>query len=178
MKYIFDFDRVLFNTSLFITGHIYPAFAELGVSKEEINRYFKEKGLKHFSLKGLIKNFSLEDGLYTRIMSGCKTLVNEDLIALVKRLGKENCYMLTFGEHEFQKEKIDRSGIADLFSEIFIVPNSKADVLRKICARHKDETVIFLDDKEEHFKGLGDIPNLRTILFDEQGLAKLRLEMQ
>ena len=107
-------------------------------------------------------------------MSKCPDFVNKKLIGIIKKLGKENCYLVTYGEHEFNKEKVERSGIASLFSEIDIVPGSKKEIIYNICNRNKNEKVLFIDDKVKFFEDLDmtKCPNLKTILYDEHGLEK------
>ena len=107
-------------------------------------------------------------------MHECPNLLNTELIETVKKLGKENCFIVTNGEQEFNHDKILRIGLQDLFYEqnIFIVLGSKKEIIEKICAKHKNEKVIFIDDKAKHFEDLDftKCPNLKTILYTGQKL--------
>src|SRR5258706_11472479 len=109
MKYIFDFDDVIFETT--------PKFKE---------RLANTQNQKH---------------LYQKLMQESPNFINQEILKLIKKIGKENCYMVTYGDKEFQEEKINRSGVKDLFSEIFIVQDGKKEAVEKICAKHQDESV-------------------------------------
>ena len=63
-----------------------------------------------------------------------------------------------------------------MFSEIIVVPDSKKNVVERIAAVHKNEEVVFIDDKISHFEDLDfeKYPNLKTILYDEKGLEKVK----
>ena len=122
MKFIFDFDDVIFETT--------PKFKE--------------------RLAGVQNNKEL----YDKLMSESPNFVNQEILKLIRKAGKENCYMVTYGDKEFQKEKIEKSGVSKLFSEIFIVQNGKKEAVESICAKHSEEQVLFIDDKAEHFEDL------------------------
>lgn len=83
------------------------------------------------------------------------------------------------GEKEFQLDKIQHSNINHLFSEINVVSESKKEMIERICSENQNSSIIFIDDKIEHFKDIdmGKCKNLKTILFDENGLQKLIAEI-
>jgi len=175
MKYIFDFDDVLFNTTKMFKKHMYICLEKAGISKRIAEEYYKKVREKEFSLKNSIAillakqkiNKTKIEDVYEKIMSKCWNFTNLELLKNIKKFGKKNCFIVSSGEKEFQKDKIKRSGIAPLFSEIIVVSESKKEVLEKICAKHKDEKIIFIDDKTKHFENLDfkKCPNLKTVLF-------------
>ena len=83
---------------------------------------------------------------------------------------------MTHGYEEWQRDKIKRVCIEPFFSEIVVVQGTKNEAVEKICAKHKDEEVVFIDDKAKHFENLDfkKCSNLKTILFDDEGLGKLK----
>jgi len=167
-KYIFDFDDVLFyNTTLF-KKHMYSCLEKAGIPYQEAFSHY-QKIRQEFSLKSFLVYFGVEN-IYEEIMSKCPDFVNTELIKTVEKIGKDNCYMITHGEKEHQLEKIKRSGIAPLFSEIIIIQGSKKEAVEKICAKHKDERVIFVDDRADRFEDLDfkKYPNLKTVLYTGQ----------
>jgi hypothetical protein len=145
MKYIFDFDDVLFRT---------------------------------IDFKKILPHFPIPENLYEEIMSGCKNFVNIELVDIVKKLEKKNCFIISYGDKEFQMDKIKRVGIEPLFSEIIVVSESKKEAVEKVCAKYKDEKVIFIDDKAHHFENLDfkKYPNLTTILYTGQDLTSILLQ--
>jgi HAD superfamily hydrolase (TIGR01509 family) len=171
-KFIFDFDDVLFHTTKNRVEHFYPILKKEGVSQEEVDVYYEKNRGHNFSIKKLLTYFSLEKELYKKIMSKHPEFVNKKLLKTVKDLGKENCYIVTYGDKELQKEKVKKAGIAELFREILVTSGSKKAIIEKICARHKNEEVIFIDDKAKYFEDLDfqKCPNLKTILYTGQKL--------
>lgn len=181
MKYIFDFDDVLFFTTRHRKEVVFPALEKAGVPMAKLKEYYKIEREKGFSLKKAIGHFFTNPpkNLYEEIMARSGDFVNQDLLEIIRKIGKENCYLITFGESEFQKEKIKRAGVESLFSQIVALLESKKEAIEEITARHRGEEVFFIDDKAYHFQNLDleKYPNLKTILFDKHGLAKLKAEL-
>ncbi|OGI66512.1 hypothetical protein A3H53_02740 [Candidatus Nomurabacteria bacterium RIFCSPLOWO2_02_FULL_40_10] len=175
MKFIFDFDDVLFHTTKKFREHENAILEKAGISRETSMEYSKKERWNLFSLRKMLAHFSVPPELYEKIMEKSKNHVNEELREIIEKLGKPNCYLVTYGDEEFQLDKIKRSGIMPLFSEVIVVIGSKKEAIEKICAKYKNEKVIFVDDKAKHFEDLDFIkyPNLKTILYDERGLEKL-----
>ena len=180
MKFIFDFDDVLFNNTKQFKEHMYMCLEKAGVSRNVAEKYYKEIGGDKFWLKKMLIHFSIQESLYEKILNDSKNFINKELLNIIKKLGKVNCYIVTHGSEEWQRDKINRSGIDTFFSEIVVVSENKKEAIEKICVRHKDEKVIFIDDKAHHFKDLNFVkyPNLKIILYDEQGLLKLKKEIK
>ncbi|HEV7701954.1 MAG TPA: HAD hydrolase-like protein [Candidatus Paceibacterota bacterium] len=178
MKYIFDFDDTLFLTSKKFKKYIFIILNKAGISHELVKDYFQKEEFNLFSLKKMLKYFSAEEEVYENIMNETKNFINEGLIKTIKKLGKENCYIVTYGDEEFQRDKIERAKISPLFSEIIVVGKEyKKEAIEKICGRHKDEEVVFIDDKQKHFDELdmSKCPNLKTILYAGQDIKPLLL---
>lgn len=183
MKYIFDFDDVLFNNTKQLKEHMYACLEEAGVPRLVAEAYYKEVRDKEFTMKKFISaliagekiNKTKQKELYEKIMAESKNFTNQELIKIVKKIGKQNCYMVTHGNRSHQLDKIKRTGLAPLFSEIFIVQKSKKQSVEKICAKHKNEEIIFVDDKAKRFEDLdfAKYPNLKTILYTGQDLSSL-----
>lgn len=175
MKYIFDFDDVLFHNTKLFKEHMYACLEKAGVPRGVAEEYYKEIRGGRFFLKEMLLHFSLSEDLYKKILNKNKNFINKELLNIIKKLGKKNCYIVTHGGDEWQRDKIKKADIESLFSEIVVVSESKKEAVEKICAKYKDEEVIFIDDKVRHFKDLDfkKYPNLKTILYDEQGLKKL-----
>lgn len=180
MKFIFDFDDVLFFTTRHRKEHMFVLLEKVGIPLAEIEEYYKKARLEGLLLKNMLAHFLAskrinQKKLYEEIMAENKNFINVALLETIKKLGKDNCFLITHGGTEFQKDKIKRTGVAPLFSKIIIIQGSKKEAVEKICAKHKDEKVIFIDDKVTCFEDLDfkKYPNLKTILYDEHGLEKL-----
>jgi len=179
MKFIFDFDDVLFDNTKQLKEYMYECLDKAGISRDIAEKYYKTVRENRFWLKDFLHHFSLTESMYEKILKKSKNFTNKELLTLVKKLGKENCYIVTHGNEEYQRDKIRITGIEPFFSEIFVISNSKKGAVEKICAKHKNEKVIFVDDKAKHFEDLDfkKYPNLKTILYDEKGLEKVLAEI-
>ncbi len=180
MKFIFDFDDTLFHTSKSLRPQIFSVLEKVGISRDKIEDFIEKSRLNNklnrfFSLKKMLHHFNVREALYEEIMKDCENCVNEELIEIVKKIGKNDCYIVSYGDEEFQLDKINRTNIATLFSEIHIVSDSKKETIEAICVKHNKEKVVFFDDNDINFKDL-DIkkcPNLKTILYTGQNLENL-----
>lgn len=179
MKFIFDFDGVLFNAKGFIK-FMYDYLEKSGMPRATTEEYYKKVGGTKFGLKEMLAYFSIDESFYEKIISESKKFNNKELLDVVTKLGKNNCYIVSHAKEDWQRDKIKRTGIDSFFSEIVVVPESKKQAVENICAIHKDEEVIFIDDKAKYFENLDfkKCPNLKTVLYDEQGLEKLNSILQ
>lgn len=187
MKLILDFDDVLFNNTKQFKKHMFGCIEELGISRAVAEAYYKETRGTDFSLKFFLSALFAREGikiivedLYEKIMSKCEDFFNLEVLALARKMGKENCYLVTMGNGDFQKDKVERSGAENLFAKIYAMPGSKREAIEEICADNKHEKIIFVDDKERFFEDLNmdKCKNLKTVLFDENGLIKLMEEIK
>ncbi len=187
MKLIFDFDDVLFDTSK-LKGALFAVLAQHGVVNAE-EMYVKERrNGSPFSLKLFLERACKEeniqavniDVLYEEIMSRCHEWCNAEMLELVKKYGKENCYVVTSGNEEFQKDKLRHSGIEGYVKEVYVVPGSKKEIIERLSEQFAGENVIFVDDKLEFFNDIDmeKCLNLRTVFFNENGLAKIQAEIE
>ena len=177
MKFIFDFDDVLFDTTTQFKEHMYKSLEKAGVPRSVAEEYYNGVQTNKLWLRELLAHFSIkEESVYEKILDESKNFINKKLLSLIKKLGKANCYIVTYGNNEFQRDKIKRAGIDSFFREVIVVPESKKGAIEKICDLHKNEEVVFIDDKAKYFSNLDFVkyPNLKTILYDEHGLQKLK----
>ncbi len=167
MKYIFDFDDVIFYATKRRYESTYPKLKKIGISHKDIDDYYNKNRENLFTIKKLLAHFNLDEEYYAEMMHEIEDFKNMELVEIIKNLGKENCYIISFGDEEFQLDKIKRTGIADLFSEIIIVQGPKKEAIEKIASQYKNETIIFIDDKVHHFEDLDLVkhPNLKTVHF-------------
>lgn len=171
MKYIFDFDDVIFHTTKHRKEHMFPLLEKSGIPKQQIDEYYQKTRVSGFSLRKMLAHFN-RDGLYEEIMGNTDDHKNTISINVIKKLGKENCFLITHGGDDFQNEKITRTNVAPLFSKIIILVGSKKNAVEEICKQYKDEIVYFIDDKAIYFEDLNreKYPNLKTILYTGQDL--------
>lgn len=180
MKYIFDFDDVLFDNTKQFKEHMYLCLEKVGIPRNIAETYYEEVRENGFSIKNFV-SVLLSRGKITeiegmelckKIMAENKNFANTKLIEKIKNLGKENCFIVTHGLNDYQLDKINSIDILPLFNEIITVQGSKKEAVEAICAKYKNEEVLFIDDKTKHFESLDfdKYPNLKTILYTGQKL--------
>ena len=74
MKYIFDFDDVLFHNTKQFKKHMFMCLEKAGASGAETEKYYKEVRVNDFWLKKLLVHFSLKENLYEEILKKTKIL--------------------------------------------------------------------------------------------------------
>lgn len=180
MKIIFDFDDVLFDAKAF---------------KELMFFYLEERGIRnardvYVSMRAPDKTFPVLEYLerlnipkedidtaYEGIVTPAKWLVNQEVLGVAREVGMENIFILSLGEEAFQRDKIERALSEEVLdSHVIVVSTSKREEVVRICMMFKDEEIIFVDDKVEFLNNLPmeELPNLKTVLFNETGLEKLK----
>ena len=185
MKVIFDFDDVIFNAEGFKRAMVQvlegSSYTDVMSTYEEYRRRDTQEQATPFSLKDFISEVDPElapdavEVLYKKILGFSENLANQEVLAMIEDIGKENCYIVTNGVKEFQMDKIRRSIGEEGFASISIVEGSKKDVIRTICEEHRDERVVFIDDKQKYFDDIDRdaCNNLQTVLFDSvSGVAR------
>ncbi len=186
MKLILDFDDVLFNAAG-LKEKIFSTLSAHGISNGA-ELYEGERNsripfsLKRFLYRVLEQNPGVHvdtDIVYEEIMSTCKNLVNQEITTYVQSLGKDNCYIVSNGDKEYQNDKITRVGLDKLVAKVIIVPGSKNTEIELICKEFPNEEVIFVDDKSIYFDDINKeaCPNLTTVIYDEHGQANLEAKI-
>ncbi len=187
MKIILDFDDVLFNATAFKRA-IFKRLTEYGISGVE-DLYVKERESgQPFSLRHFLTNiFEQQRGssigasiIYRELMETCEAYVNQELALLVRFVGKDNCFIVTNGNQEFQKDKILRTKMNALVSKYTIVSGSKKEEIESLCKEFSNEEIIFVDDKSKFFADLNMevCKNLKTVMYNEYGLENLQAEIR
>ena len=157
---IIDFDGVLFNDQRFKMDYE-SFFRRAGVSHEVYERTYeqtKKKGYYdpriHIQL-ALAHKSSVQIRLYAQIrrfVGQSSDYIYKDVQDFLMFLEKEGirAVVLSTGDPQFQKQKIQKSGITDFFDEIIIVSNdSKVVALDMLIRKKKPVSAIFIDDKKE-----------------------------
>lgn len=190
MKLILDFDDVLFNNTKGLKIKIFEVLVRHGIVNAESSYLKKREGDTPFSLKSFLHEIIATQGvtgvneqeLYEEICESFPDLVNEPLLALIRemKISRNDCYIVTSGEKEYQYAKIEGSGIASIFNVARVVGHSKKTEVEKICRDFPGDEIIFVDDKDKFFRELNmeAYPNLKTVLFNEHGLENLKAEIE
>ncbi len=185
MKIIFDFDDVLFDSVSF-KRKVFSYFDKYGLGLDVCELLYK-KHRADFSLRNLYEEVMVYtdkaftqgefDEFHDNSFFNFESYLNNDLVTIIEKVGKENCFVLTAGNESFQYEKIVASGLSSYIDKehIIIVKDDKKEALRELCKLHVHDSIIFVDDKEVHAEGARslDLSNLHVVLYDTTGFASL-----
>lgn len=185
MKLILDFDDVIFDTKSFKVT-IFSGLRSYGIDAEVMEKEYSNYR-NSFNLFKFYKEVSLVSGVnmsqedlqlcVDKVLEDVSNHKDERLINLIRDIGGDNCFILTAGEEEFQKRKIDVSGLLKIIPEqhIIVVNNSKKEILRDFCERYPDESIIFVDDTKRHIDDANSLllSNLFPVLYDMNGFETL-----
>jgi FMN phosphatase YigB (HAD superfamily) len=155
MHFVFDFDHTIFDT-----GKLWNSWLDVlesaGVDREDSNEKGEEifgKGftlLEHAERLGLSQNESEEliSSFTDYTFHESPELVFEDAIPFVKKNQKKHKFsILTFGDSDYQNEKISASGVGDYIDDVRIAsPERLKAVQLKEILNETDERVVFVDD--------------------------------
>ena len=159
MNYYLDFDYTLFDTHAFRQG-LYEILEKNGLDKTylALTPEMKTSGQKLLNIKELFKSLSETKNIplnnflepLEELYSRCDQFVYDDSVEFIKYLKSKNhkLHVLTWGEKEFQKEKLQASKLYDYFDEIVY-----AEVLKyELDIDYTNG--IFVDDSVRDLEGL------------------------
>ncbi|MCK5332290.1 hypothetical protein KAJ41_00305 [Candidatus Parcubacteria bacterium] len=155
MKIILDFDDTIFNT-FGMLEELAGVFEKVGFSKEEFFQTYQKTTdrVGDFDLETAINIFE-ENKAFDRekvkkelnlIIEKADNFVYCDFFNFIRNFKKEELLLLSFGTTDFQKYKIEKSGIVPYFNEVIITSRSKADDIENISKKHNGN-IVFIEDK-------------------------------
>ena len=159
MNIYLDFDYTLFDTYEFRKG-LYAILEKNGLDKTYLamTPEMKTSGQKLLNIKELFKSLSetknipLENFLepLEKLYSECDKFVYDDTIEFLNYLKSKDykLHVLTWGEKEFQKEKLKASKLYDYFDEAIYAEQLKYELDIDY------ENGIFVDDSIRDLEGL------------------------
>jgi len=156
MKIIFDFDHTLFSAKKFYETLKY-SFLELKVGEKLFQKTYQEsksegknyKPSRQFELiikeKPEIFLRELEES-FRKVLGQSKQFLYPDVLPFLKKIKKDfELVIVSYGEEEFQRNKIRKSKITNYFKKVFLSKNvNKISIFKKIL--NDDEKIIFVDD--------------------------------
>ncbi|MEA3323146.1 MAG: hypothetical protein U9Q12_02895 [Patescibacteria group bacterium] len=90
--------------------------------------------------------------------------VFEDFYAFVNQYDKEDLIILSYGDHDFQKQKIIGSGVEQFFVDTIITQGDKAEEIKQYMQNFPNEDTILIDDKLGYFVSVKELSmNTKTI---------------
>ena len=172
MKIIFDFDHTIFDMTS-MHDAIFDAMKEIGIDKETyVDAYELETHWKMFTVQGVANRLEKITSIdakkivdaFHKVRDAADLFVYDDVmdsINLLKEAG-HNVYILSWGDHEWQRKKIESAQITDHFEEVITVNQLKSGYLDDWCG--DDCNVIVVDDKPAELRAIKERnPSLHLI---------------
>lgn len=171
-----DFDDVIFNTKKF-KEDLKKIFSDFGISEDLYDSTYADSQddriIKIYDPRlqvqriAKIKEISKEQITKSidSLMQRCPQYVFSDLNEFLKGVGSEKVTVLSYGNLDFQKEKINKSGIVKDVGEVFVTDKMKSEVVGNILRESFQEKVFFIDDRVEQIRDVKkEFPFIITIL--------------
>lgn len=156
MKIVIDFDDTIFNTYLFVQ-EIIKHFKRVGFTSEEFKEIYKKskEKMKDFDQKTVVdlffrlKPYDKESvvGEIDSLIERSEEFIFPDFRKFANDNYRRNLILLSFGITEFQKRKIDNSGIQNYFDKIYITDKDKVVDIEHIYRKYPEDQILFIDDK-------------------------------
>ncbi len=159
MRIYLDFDNTLVATKIFFRDYYRPLLEASGSTEREIEtsyRYFATGTNLEGELFSPARQMEIlgwreqkkEEALdqIENILREHRSFIFPDVVPVLQTLRNSGhtLILLTFGQYDFQKQKLIASGIAHLFDEIIITSEDKVDI---IARDQEGENIAFVDDK-------------------------------
>ncbi len=164
MKIFLDFDGVIFNTELF-KKQLIKIFFKNGVPKEIFKKSYRNSKGKNLPysvakhLKFLAKNEKINSKKISadlkKLLNNLKQYVFGEARIFLKHFSKNDLYLISYGDLNFQKQKIKGAKVSKFFKRVIVTAADKGKIIEKIAKKDKfkkGETIIFIDDKPGHIK--------------------------
>ena len=167
MHYIYDFDGTLFATQMLWEAWV-DALVEFNLTPEQIIAEGEKLIPIGFSLESHAQCLGLEGKAVDKVISKFNSVMKDkgpelvfpDVMPFLTENEDDTHSVLTFGDADFQAQKIELSGIGDKLEDInFARPDkTKSDYLRELVEM-SSEPIVFIDDNprtllDVHDKGL------------------------
>lgn len=169
MKIFLDFDDCLIDTWSGVVERMKDVAERHGVSREvfqgTLEKHFsgaKADGGKTYHPDdhcGILfpgdtaKSEKVSREIFS-MLGDLRTFVFSDAVGFLESFPKEDLFLLTYGNTDFQRFKVRASGLDDFFNEIIVTDGDKMEVIHERLERWgipADEPVFFLDDRTTHF---------------------------
>ncbi|MFA7315034.1 MAG: HAD family hydrolase [Candidatus Magasanikbacteria bacterium] len=181
---IIDFDDTLFDTQGF-KHELVRSLESLGISAELFWQTYNEARMltdgnfsysfeRHarilerqgFDYDKVLQNFSL-------VKAKVKYFLFSDTIDFLESLKKSghDLYLLSLGDSNFQKLKLEQCGIEKYFKQVFFRGKDKELVVKEILDKNKKSDIFFINDKiKENLKIKNYFSQIKIILKQNSSL--------
>lgn len=167
MKIFIDFDDTLFDSNKF-KKYFENIFIEEGISRKKLRKAYdqaKEKGVysleNHLSL--LSQNFGINKEIIKEklklLFSDLSCCVYKDSWKILDQFPKKNLFILSFGQHSFQRKKIISSKVIRKVSKVIITQNRKIKTIHEFVKKYdyNKEKLVFIDNRAKFLERIEKI---------------------
>jgi FMN phosphatase YigB (HAD superfamily) len=168
MKIFVDFDNTIFDTKHKFLDRFFDVFYYYGVSREDFDNtlpHFSKTSLqtgecyspkKHIKKIKKITGKNIDEKVFLQEMSefleDLEKYVFEDFYQFVNGFDKKDLIILSYGDYEFQKQKINGSGVVQFFEDVIITQGDKTKEIEKYMQDFPNEKIVLVDDKLGYFE--------------------------
>jgi FMN phosphatase YigB (HAD superfamily) len=157
IKLFIDFDGTIFDTSEF-KKEMFDAFFRCGYALPDIKSTYVLESMDYkYNPEGHLEklqkikptNHKLALARIENLYKSVTKYLYPDTMDFLDNIdrGKYEVNMLTLGDIGFQQKKVDRSGIADRFEQVYVTDTQKWDYLENIVS-YREEFVL-IDDRAD-----------------------------
>lgn len=174
MRVYLDLDNTLLATRIFYHEYYRELLLAEGNTEREIEASYKffANGTtllgEFFSPRRQMEILGWREVTKERVLAEIENILRKkrgfifpEVVSVLMELRRRGMtlILLTFGDEEFQKQKIIASGIAHHFDEIKITGSDKTEI---VLGDREGEEIVFVDDKGEFMERLSERNDIQT----------------
>ncbi len=184
MKIFVDFDNTIFDTRHQFLDDFFGVFDKYGVSREIFDStlsYFSKTSLQtgecyspesHIREINKVTKQNIDERQFLQEMEifleDLEKYVFEDFYEFANNFDKKNLIILSYGDSDFQSQKISGSGVKQFFEDAIITQGDKTKeiekYMQKYCGRDSACVPVIIDDKFGYFESAKNSQlNIKTI---------------
>lgn len=158
MKIIIDFDDTIFDTHKMMQELI-GSFEKAGFTSDEFKEIYKKSKEKSgdfdqktvIDLFGELRPFDKHQVAkeLADLLERSEDFVYPDFYKFADGFLRKELILLSFGSTEYQKIKIENSGIKNYFDKVYVTNKDKVFNLEHIYRKYASDAIVFIDDKAE-----------------------------
>lgn len=171
-----DFDDTLFDYSRAVNW-LLEEIEPYGISKLDWDKTYAQIK-KRYGLYNRVEHFKLMSekiskdidllAIQKKYITKTDTSIFKDATRFLERYKENPIYIISYGETEYQMEKILNTNMTKYTKDIVVTRGNKADAIAQIPY----ESAIFIDDRVGHLQDVfnsNKCKNITTILIDRSG---------
>ena len=157
MKFYLDFDYTIFDTYEF-RKELYKILESNGIDRKYLKLTLETENSKLINIRETFKELSVKTNTpinnfiepLEKLYNECEKYIYPDVVNFLEYLREKNCdiYILTWGQKEFQKEKVSASKIEKYLDGVIYTEKLKYN----LDIDYKNS--VFIDDSIRDLKGL------------------------